>query len=275
MREIEKLKEQILKEYPRLSRDDKFTFKCHPGVPCYNECCADINIFLTPYDIIRLKNNLGITSDEFLKQYTISPFDQNLKYPVMLLKMRDDEKKSCHFVAEKGCTVYEDRPWACRMYPVGLASPGENHEELDKEFYFLLEESSCKGHLEKNEQSISEWLKDQGIEEYDKMGRYFKDLTLHKFFREGGNLEPAKVEMFHTVCYNIDKFRDFIFGSTFLDKFEIDENTQKKIKTDDVELLNFGYQWLRFALFGEKTMTIKADVAAAKKEELEKKAEKK
>lgn len=275
MREIEKLKEQILKEYPRLSRNDKFTFKCHPGVPCFNECCADINIFLTPYDIIRLKNNLEITSDEFLKQYTISPFDKNLKYPVMLLKMRDDEKKSCHFVSEKGCTVYDDRPWACRMYPLGLASPKENHEKLNKEFYFLLEESNCKGHLEKKEQSIGEWLKDQGIEEYDEMGKYFKDITLHRFFQEGGNLEPAKVEMFHMVCYNIDKFRDFVFSSTFLDKFEIDENTQKTIKADDVELLKFGYRWLRFALFGEKTIAIKADIAAAKKEELKKKTAKK
>ena len=122
-REIEKLKETILKEYPRLNLDSQFRFKCHKDVPCFNSCCGDVNIFLTPYDIIRLKNRLGITSGEFLAKYTISPFDENTKYPVILLKMEDNERKSCPFVSEAGCTVYEDRPWPCRMYPLGMASP--------------------------------------------------------------------------------------------------------------------------------------------------------
>ena len=60
MKEIEKLKETILKDYPRLTRDSEFSFACHPGVPCFNACCGDVNIFLTPYDIIRLKQKLGI-----------------------------------------------------------------------------------------------------------------------------------------------------------------------------------------------------------------------
>ena len=138
MREIEKFKEHILKEYPRLTKEDKFTFSCHKGVPCFNACCGDVNIFLTPYDIIRLRKNLGISSNELLKKYTISPFDKNLKYPVVMLKMEDNEKKSCPFVGLHGCGVYPDRPWACRMYPLGLASPGDNGDDLNEEFYFLL-----------------------------------------------------------------------------------------------------------------------------------------
>ena len=94
MREIEKLKEEILKDYPRMGLEDSFTFQCHPGVSCFNECCGDVNIFLTPYDIIRLKNALGIPSQEFLDKYTLMPFDKNLGYPVILLQMEDNEKKS-------------------------------------------------------------------------------------------------------------------------------------------------------------------------------------
>ena len=60
MRDIEKFKEEILKEYPRLSEDSSFTFACHPGVPCFNDCCGDVNIFLTPYDILRLKQALNM-----------------------------------------------------------------------------------------------------------------------------------------------------------------------------------------------------------------------
>lgn len=273
MREIEKLKETILKEYPRLNEDSKFTFKCHPGVACFNDCCADINIFLTPYDIIRLKNNLGISSGEFLAKYTVMPFDENLPYPIVLLKMSDNEKKSCHFVGDQGCTVYNDRPWACRMYPLGLASPKEGYSEVDKEFYFLLKEPICKGFDEDNQYTVSEWLTDQGIEDYNKFGEYYKELTLHRFFAEKGKLEPGKVEMFFMACYHIDKFRDFVFQSSFLDKFEVDDDTKKNIKNDDVELLKFGYKWLRFSLFGEKTMRIKDDVYKSKKDELDNKNE--
>jgi Fe-S-cluster containining protein len=274
MREIEKLKKAILEEYPRLDINSEFNFRCHPGVACFNDCCGDVNIFLTPYDIIRLKNNLGIDSGEFLSRYTISPFDENLKYPIVLLKMEDDDKKSCPFVGKDGCRVYPDRPWSCRMYPLGLASPGEGNEQLDKEFYFLLEESNCKGFAEKKKWTVSQWLKDQGINEYNEIGAHFKEIALHSFFQEGGNLPPEKIEMFFMVCYDIDKFRRFLFGSTFFDKFEVDEKIQDKIKNDDVELLKFGYNWLKFALFGEKTMKIKDGVLEAKKQDLAKKKSK-
>ncbi len=269
MEEIEKFKEEILREYERMSLDSEFSFACHPGVPCFNQCCADINIFLTPYDIIRLKNTLGMTSQEFLSKHTVSPFDKNLKYPVILLKMNEDEKKTCPFVGKEGCGVYENRPWACRMYPLGMASPKEGSGELDEEFYFLLEEGFCQGFKEKKTQTVAKWLEDQGIAEYNKMGYYFKELTLHKFFQEGQNLSPQKIEMFFLACYNLDGFRDFVFKSSFFNKFDVDAPTRKKIEKDDVELLKFGYTWLRFALFGEKTMTVKADVLEAKQKEID------
>jgi Fe-S-cluster containining protein len=271
MREVERLKEEILRDYPKLTKDSSFSFACHPGVPCFNACCADVNIFLTPYDILRLKNNLGMTSEQFLSKYTVSPFDKNSRYPVILLAMNEDEKKSCPFVGEGGCTVYEDRPWACRMYPLGMGSHKDEGDGTDSDFYFLLKEDLCKGHNEDKEQTIAEWLDNQGINEYDQMGYYFKELTLHEFFQKPENLTPKKIEMFFTACYNLDEFRRFIFESSFFDKFEADEAMKEKLKTDDVELLKFSYFWLRFALFGEKTMKVKEEVLEAKQKELDKK----
>ena len=43
-----RLQEKIIEEYPRLGPDDKFEFACHPGVSCFNKCCGDVNIFLSP-----------------------------------------------------------------------------------------------------------------------------------------------------------------------------------------------------------------------------------
>ena len=268
MKEIENLKKAILEEYPRLSEESRFQFRCHPGVKCFNECCGDVNIFLTPYDIIRLKNRLGITSAEFLSKYTLSPFDKDLKYPVVLLKMEENEKKTCPFVADKGCSVYEDRPWSCRMYPLGLASPKEDKVTGNSDFYFLLQESVCQGFKEDRELTVKDWIKDQGIEEYNRIGEYFKDITLNDFFQKGGNLPPEKIEMFFMACYNIDTFRKFVFKSSFLDKFEVDDAVVEKIKSDDVEMMRFAFEWLRFAIFGEATMKLRSEVVEKKKEQL-------
>jgi len=260
MDEIQNLKETILKEYPRLTKESKFKFSCHKNVSCFNKCCSDVNIFLTPYDIIRLKNKLKISSQEFLDKYTFLPIDEKQNHPVVMLKMGDDENKSCPFVTDEGCSVYEDRPWSCRMFPLGVASPVDSAQNGDTEFYFLLHESVCKGFEEDEGWTVDEWIKDQKVEDYTQMGELFKEISLHDFFRKGKRLEPAKQEMFYTVCYNIDKFREFVFESTFLKRFDIDEDTVKKIKEDDKELLIFGYKWLRYCLFGEKTMQVKKEL---------------
>ena len=49
--------------------NDTFYFRCHPDVSCFNRCCRNLNLFLYPYDVVRLKQCLGITSDEFLDKY--------------------------------------------------------------------------------------------------------------------------------------------------------------------------------------------------------------
>ncbi len=257
MDEIEKLKETILKEFPRLDKESKFKFNCHKNISCFNKCCSDVNIFLTPYDVIRLKNRLKISSQEFLDKYTLLPIDEKQNHPVVMLKMKNDENKTCHFVGENGCTVYEDRPWSCRMFPLGVASPKDPGENGDGEFYFILEEPVCKGYEEDRSLTVDEWMTDQNVKEYTEMGEYFKEISLHDYFKKGKKLEPAKLEMFYTVCYNIDKFREFVFDSTFLKRFEVDEEVVNKIKEDDKELLLFGFNWLKYCLFGEKSMQVK------------------
>ena len=257
MKELEKLKQSILAEYPRLTEDDTFKFACRPGVSCFNECCGDVNIFLTPYDILRLKNRLKISSQEFLDRYTITPIDKNQQYPVVLLRMGDNAKKKCYFVSPEGCMLYEDRPWACRIYPLGMASPREGDVDVEEEFYFILREDICRGFEEDREWKVSEWKLDQRMEKYDEFGNMFKEITLHDYFKRGKQLDPPKMEMFHMVCYNIDKFRQFIKQTTFLKRFVLKDVSVDKLMEDDEELLKFGFRWLKFALFGEKTMKVR------------------
>ena len=258
MKELENLKKTILEQYPRLGPEDKFKFACHPGVSCFNECCSDVNIFLTPYDVLRLKNHLEISSQEFLDKYTQLVADKRQQLPAVQLRMTETKTKECFFVhPERGCTVYSNRPWSCRMYPVGQASPKETEGSDEEKFYFILHEEICQGFKEPKEWTVSEWMKDQGVEDYDRFGEMFKEIAFHDFFEQGKVLTTQKVEMFFLACYNLDKFKEFIFGTTFLERFEIEKELLEKIKNNDEELLTFGFRWLKFSLFGEKTMKIK------------------
>jgi len=267
------LEEKILEDTPRLGLDDKFKFGCHPGVSCFNKCCHDVNIFLSPYDVLRLKNRLGMTSTELLDKYALLPVQKDMKTPVVVLRMNDDETKSCQFLTAEGCGVYTDRPWPCRMYPLGMAAQKDTEDGwAGEKFYFLLEEPVCKGFEEgTKEWTVREWLEDQGIDEYDRWGDGYKELTLNEYFdREQGILSPEKMHMLFTACYDLDKFREFVFESTLLQRFEIEEEFIEEMRTDDEELLRFGYLWLQFSLFGEPTMKMKPDVADAYKGNLDK-----
>ena len=56
------------------------------------------------------------------------------------------------------------------------------------------------------------------------------------------------------VMYDLDQFRRFVFNSRFLNVFNVDEDTQQRIYDDDLELLKFGYQYLKMVLKIEDTM---------------------
>jgi Fe-S-cluster containining protein len=268
----QRLQEKIIADYPRMGPDDTFKFACHPGVSCFNKCCGDVNIFLTPYDVLRMKRRLGMNSSEFLEKYTLMPINKEMKTPVVMLRMNDDEAKSCMHLTEEGCGIYSDRPWPCRMYPLGLAAQKDTPDGWRGErFYFLLQEEVCRGFEEPREWTVRGWLDDQGIEEYDKWVEGWKELTLHEFFETGGVLTPEKMHMMFTACYDLDKFREFVFGSTLLQRFEIDEDFIEEMRYDDESLLRFAFLWLRFSLFGEQTMKPKPEVVEAFKGSLDKK----
>jgi len=268
----ELLKENILEDHTRLGPNDTFKFGCHPGISCFNTCCSDVNIFLSPYDVLRLKQRLGISSTEFLEKYTLLPVQKDMTVPVVLLKMQENEKRSCHFVTDQGCGVYTDRPWPCRMYPVGLASSRDTEDGWRGDrFYFLLKEDTCFGHQEAREWTVQEWMDDQEVEAYEEWGEAYKELSLHKFFEDGLILPPEKMEMFFNSTYDLDKFRQFVFDSSLLERFDVDEDFVDRMKVDDETLLRFGFLWVRFALFGEPTMKMRPEAAQAVQEQMDKK----
>jgi Fe-S-cluster containining protein len=235
-----------------LSLDDKFKFSCHKGLSCFNSCCADINIFLAPYDVLRIRKALKMPSGEFLRRYTIALLGEE-GLPIVVLKMNEDENKSCPFVTQDGCIIYEDRPWSCRMYPVFPVSSRE-------EGFLIKEDSGCLGFKEDSKWTIKEWKKNQGIDIYDKMNESYKEITFHDFFKTN-KLDSGRTRLLYRACYDLNEFRRFLFETRFFDIYDVEKEVIEKIKepTDggEEELLNFGYKWVRFNLFDENTLKLK------------------
>ncbi len=250
---------EALRDKRRLTADETFCFGCHTGLSCFTDCCRDVNIMLTPIDVLRLARKRGMTTKAFLDEHTLLPITKDLHLPVVMLKMGPEPEKRCTFVGEQGCTVYDDRPWSCRMYPVGSALPPARAGEEPEPVYVLFEDEFCKGHAEKTEWTVARWRADQGVAQQEDLEVGYRELVSHPWFIGGRQLTPKQMELFFTACYDIDNFRRFIVESTFLSRFEISADEAEKLCEDDEALLRFGFRWLRMALFGEETVKVRQE----------------
>lgn len=251
----------------RLRQDDEFTFRCHKGVSCWNDCCHGADITLTPNDILRLCAHLDIRPMEFLKTYTVPGMWDRADLPVAKLKMAgDDGKGACQFLTEEGCSVYEHRPATCRYYPLGLASVKPKGADEKEDFFFLVREQHCCGHDEDKTQTVAAYRKEQGIEEYDEVNRGWMDILMKMASWKnlggpgGKDIAPQTKQMFFLVSTNVDGFRSFVFETKFLDTYEIDPEAIEILKTDDKVLLRLGFDWMKNVMFNEPTIVLKEPI---------------
>ena len=254
----------------KLTLDSPLQFACHPGVSCFTACCHNIKIILTPYDILILRRRLNIPAHEFITQYTEPTYLEKTDIPGVQIKLTG-EKNGCPFVTPEGCTVYTDRPSACRYYPVGMADfhEGGTDDAAEEKFFFLVQEPHCKGHEEPKRWTIRDWRADQGVDVRDEMNKEWLRLVMRrKSFGLQATLSDAAKRMFFMASTDLDTFRKFVFESSFLDTYEVDADTVAKIREDDVELMLFSFRYLANTLFGAAGMSIRADKIKSKIEEI-------
>jgi Fe-S-cluster containining protein len=251
----------VVRDHRQLGDGETFSFACNPGVPCFNRCCRDVNIVLTPLDVLQLARARQMPTDEFLDAHTLNPITKDMPLPIVLLKMGDDPERECTFLGENGCTVYERRPWACRMYPVGMAiPPSRAGSEEPEPIFFLFEDDYCEGRHQGGRQwTALEWRTDQGVIERDEIEAGWRAIVSHPWFIGGRRLDPKRMHMYYTACYDLDNFRSFVFESTFLERFDLDPELVEQLREDDLALLRFAFHWLRFALFAEPVMKVREE----------------
>ncbi|MBI5556580.1 MAG: YkgJ family cysteine cluster protein [Deltaproteobacteria bacterium] len=235
----------------------KFSFSCHPGVSCFMTCCRNVDMFLYPHDIIALKNCLGIRSEEFLEKYVRVVQGANPFFPSLMMKMTD--VRSCPFLGPAGCTVYEHRPFSCRMYPLERGVDRTLEKGRAEEFFFLTKHEYCKGHDEEQEWTVKEWLRNQQLLFHNAMADQWAemDTLFAKNPWAGEGAAGPRQKLAFLVCYNLDGFRDYVRQHNLLGQFKLPAARVRAVETDDEALLTFGFDWLKMVLAGMPTLQAK------------------
>jgi len=229
----------------------RFCFLCHRDLACFNRCCRDINIFLSPYDVLRLSRKLKLQTGDFLANHTIR-LQPGGGFPVVLIKMRAEDDLQCPFLSPQGCSVYDERPWSCRMAPVEIRGADR--------YGFAFDSDHCHGLLETKEWTVAEWMKNQGNDHYEEWEAGFKDLPERLRFTGFSSLDDHIRETFYMTCYDLDRFRRYVLESNFLQAFHVDRTEAKTLHHDDLALLRFGFHWLAEGFDLRRSMAIRDEV---------------
>ena len=233
-----------------LSWDSGFRFQCHGGLDCFNRCCRTPTILLSPYDILRLKRFLGLTSREFLARYARREIEEWSNLPLIFIDPFKTEEPGCPFLGAAGCTVYAHRPAACRLFPVTMGSRMTEQGMVDH--YFCRQLDYCRGFAGGREWTLESWMADQGFGEYDEGRREWLEILLKMGLKGPRGVDGARQELFAAVSYDLDQFRHELSrpevrGAALRLGFNPED-----LQTDDAALLRFSYRYLQVLFLGEE-----------------------
>ena len=219
-----------------LTETSSFSFACNDALPCFTQCCKDVNIYLTPYDVLRLRQALQTGSSEFLSKYTRSFLSKGTNIPVVQLAM-DTDTLRCPFVTQDGCQVYDDRPWACRMFPIDLAGTGDQYR-------LIAGKERCKGLFDHSKKmTVKDWLQSQGVLEYAEMDREFQSVVPARF-KPGAPMNEGLGRVLF-IAYDLDRFAELLKDSRFASFNDVDEEMLALANKDMKELLKLAFGYIR------------------------------
>src|SRR6476469_3884424 len=131
-----------------LTRVSEFSYECRG---C-RRCCYDKAIPVNPYEIARLAEVIGTTTTDVLARFTTTGG--------AILSIQADG--ACIFLGERGCTVHDGRPLACRLYPLGRRVTPNGEER----FAEVVPHPESAGVYGVAKGTVEDWLRDQGASPY-------------------------------------------------------------------------------------------------------------
>ena len=88
-----------------------------------------------------------------------------------------------------------------------------------------------------------------------------------------GKPSQLSLQLFFMANYHIDQFQKFVTSEQFLANYDLDPEQLEKLKTDQLEVINFGVRFLKQVLYGEATIPVQADATQKRDEHMNKRAQ--
>jgi Fe-S-cluster containining protein len=134
------------------SRSQAFGYVCRQCT----RCCRNNDIKINPYEAAKLARNLGLTTAEFRATRTRDGAGIVLKHT---------DTGACTFLGGEGggCSVYQDRPLVCRVFPLGRELLVDGSER-----YFPSEGGAKPGGEFTREGTVGGFLEAQGVPPFAK-----------------------------------------------------------------------------------------------------------
>ena len=225
-----------------LSRDSRFSFICRLDLPCFNQCCRTPTVILSPYDLLRLKQGLGLTSTALLERYTRQEIEPNSHLPLVFIDAYRSPEGGCPFLGESGCTVYAQRPAACRLFPLTMGS--RLTPEGVEDHYFCRRLDYCRGFEGGSEWAVDSWMADQGFTEYDQARREWLEILLKAGVTGELVVDALVQDLFAILAYDLDRFRRLVLDPVFIEAYGLQAEDLEALRADDLALLKFSYRLL-------------------------------
>jgi hypothetical protein len=230
--------------------DDTFGFACHKEVPCFNHCCRDLNQALMPYDVLRLKKHLKMTSQAFMDRYAVVYCGPATGLPVASLRFSADKGKQCPFVTPGGCSVYDARPSSCRIYPLARALQRSRLDGSLSEHYALLREPHCRGFEQPGGQTVRQWILSQELGQYHRMNDALMELIAMKNQMRPGQLSDEHQSLTRMAFYDLDTLKARA-STGQLPGMDKDHLVPLPDQDDDGAWLAWSLDWIKQLLFGK------------------------
>lgn len=160
---MDKRLQQIAENFDNMTIgvDEIFRFSCKQCGKC---CTEREDIILSPFDLFRASKKLGMTPDEFVKEYCDSYVGHTSKMIIVRLMPRGSNRR-CPLLKDRKCSIHDAKPTLCAMFPIGrgfkLDASKPVAEQISAEaIKFIFNGAHC-GNAE--EHTVREWLASFGI----------------------------------------------------------------------------------------------------------------
>lgn len=179
-----------------------FHFECTRS----GECCRHMEIFLNPYDILRMAKALDTTTIQVIQDQLL--FLENRQQGILKPVLKAAREGVCEFNSNRLCRIHRDRPLPCRLFPIA---------RIDEDFH-LQQVSYCKGLASQREQDVDTYIQEEEAQEHlDAAKPYHR--VMRTYVTMDGLLDQETKDLFHTVLYDFDLVFGMSYpGLTYLEK---------------------------------------------------------